>query len=70
MQTALLTNARHAGGLSKYHCSVNKACGHAVFEKSGKVLKGCANLTMIWNTQDVIYLTDQSGEATCLVVIG
>ena len=32
---------RQAGGLFKYHCSVNKACGRVVFENYGKALWGC-----------------------------
>ena len=43
-----------AGGVSKYHCSVNKAHDRAVFENNREKLWGCADRTMCFSTRDVV----------------
>ena len=52
---------RQAGRLSRYHCSVNKARGHVVFESSGKVFLDCADRIESSTSHSVVYFACLSG---------
>ena len=61
----LCTNMQlgQAGRLSKYHCSVNKAHGHAVFKNNLKALRGCADQTVDLNTRGSVSFACLSGQS-------
>ena len=47
----------------KYHCSVDKARGRAVFENNGKAFGGCEDQTVSLNTRGVVYFACLSGRS-------
>ena len=54
---------RQASRLSKYHCCVNKVCGHVVFKNKSRALWAWADQAVSANSCCVVYFTCPSGGA-------